>query len=316
MLPRCPSVLLVILALCLTACLLRLPGISPASLAPGNSPSPSPLAFPSPSAESSPPASSRPAISPGTAPPASSSARPSPSTSPSSSASPSPDRAYPPTPLGSAIALVANGSRIHPVIAITIDDGFSSAAVLADLAILERERVNATWFPIGHVVASFPDTWRAVAKAGFPIANHTYDHANLTHYSYTQIVADIEQDSAVVSKIIGEPLVPFVRPMGGAWNQTVLKAAAAAGQRAVVLWDATTGDTAAAPGRTKVNLLVHNATLGRNGSIILMHANLPYTQQALPQIIAYYRARGFEFVTLGQMFGVPGPVPFPPASLP
>jgi peptidoglycan/xylan/chitin deacetylase (PgdA/CDA1 family) len=45
-----------------------------------------------------------------------------------------------------------------------------------------------------------------------------------------------------------------------------------------------------------------------------MHANLPYTQLALPRIIAYYRERGFEFVTLGQMFGVPGPVPFPPSS--
>lgn len=198
------------------------------------------------------------------------------------------------------------------MIAITIDDGFSTSAVLADLAILESEHVNATWFPIGHVVASAPDTWREVAGAGFPIGNHTYDHTNLTRHSYAQVLADIEKDNAVVSKVIGERLVPFVRPMGGSWNTTVLAAAAAAKERAVVLWDATTGDTGRLPGRTDVDLLVRNATRGTDGSIILMHANLPYTQQALPRIIAYYRERGFEFVTLGQMFGVPGPVPFPP----
>ena len=50
--------------------------------------------------------------------------------------------------------------------------------------------------------------------------------------------------------------------------------------------------------------------------LVLMHANGPYTQQALPLIIASYRERGFEFVTLGQMFGVDGAVPFPPGSAP
>jgi peptidoglycan/xylan/chitin deacetylase (PgdA/CDA1 family) len=199
-------------------------------------------------------------------------------------------------------------------VAITIDDGLSSKAVLADLAILELEHVNATWFPIGRVVASSPATWRKVAAAGFPIGNHTYHHANLARRTYAQIVADIRLDSIVISRIIGRPLVPFLRPPGGSWNGLVLAAAAAAGERAVVLWCATTADTAPMPGRSNVDLLVHNATKARNGGIILMHANLPYTQLALPRIIAYYRERGFEFVTLGQMFGVPGPVPFPPGS--
>jgi len=196
------------------------------------------------------------------------------------------------------------------VIAITIDDGFSSSAVLADLAILEREHVNATWFPIGHVVASARSTWRTVANAGFPVANHSYDHAILTKRSFVSIVADIERDNAIVSQVIGTPVVPFFRPSGGAWNPTVLAAAAAAGERAVVLWSATTGDTAPLPGRSDVDRLVRDAIKGSNGGIILMHANLPYTQQALPRIIAYYRERGFDFVTLGQMFRVPGPVPF------
>ena len=210
--------------------------------------------------------------------------------------------------------LVYNGPRTRKIIAITIDDCFSVDAVRADLAILKAQKVNATFFPIGHVAALSPSLWHSIAAAGFPVANHTYDHANLTRYTYAQIVADIKQDNTLLTKIIGGPPAPFVRPMGGSWNSTVLAAAAAAGERYVVNWDTTDGDTASAPGRTEVDLLVRNAIRGTNGSIILMHANLPYTQQALPLIIAYYRARGFTFVTLGQMFGVPGPVPFPPTT--
>ena len=215
----------------------------------------------------------------------------------------------PPVPILASI--VYHGPATRRVVAITIDDGFSPRAVLADLAILKHGHVNATWFPIGRLVVKDPAPWRRVAAAHYPIANHTYDHALLTRRTYAQILADVTLDNEVVGRLIGEPLVPFLRPSGGMWTPSVLAAAAASGEHAVVLWNATTGDAAAMPGRSNVDDLVRNATRGTSGAIILMHANLPYTQLALPRIIAYYRARGYAFVTLGQMFGVPGPVPYP-----
>ena len=215
-----------------------------------------------------------------------------------------------PQPAGS-IALYSSINTSKKVIAITIDDCFSDSAVLADLAILQKYHVNATWFPIGHVVASSPDTFRKVAAAGFPFANHTYSHSDLTKKTYDWIVADIERDNAVVSAVIGEPLLPIVRPMGGSWNQTALSAAGAAGERIMALWDVTDGDTAAMPNRANIDRLVAEGIKGGPGSIILMHANLPYAQQALPRIIEYYQAKGYTFVTLGQMFGLGGPVPYP-----
>ena len=249
---------------------------------------------------------------------------PTPVPTPTPTAAPTPVPTPTPAPLaivprlvgpgGKRPFLVSNGNRDQKTIAITIDDCFSGSAVLADLAILQQARVNATWFPIGRVVAGQPSTWRTVAAAGYPVANHTWDHANLTGYTFDQIVYDIAHDNAVVSRIIGEPLLPFVRPMGGSWNGTVIAAAVAAGEQAVVLWDSSTGDTGG--GLDNVAQLVRNGTAGGPGSIILMHANLPYTQQALPQIIEYYRSRGYTFVTLGQMFGVDGKVPFDPNGNP
>jgi peptidoglycan/xylan/chitin deacetylase (PgdA/CDA1 family) len=221
--------------------------------------------------------------------------------------------AYPNGDLPKGTAYVRYGSRQYPVVAITIDDCYSPAAVAADQAIFEQYHVNVTWFPIGYVAALHPDLWRAIDAAGFPIANHTYDHKNLTVKTYAQIVQDIKDDNYTLKSILGHPIMPFVRPYGGALNDTVIQAAAAAGERAVVNWDSEDGDASGSFAQwSDVSRLISLGEGGKNGSIILMHANHEYTTQALPTIINYYRSHGFQFVTLGQLLGVPGPVPYGP----
>ena len=44
----------------------------------------------------------------------------------------------------------------------------------------------------------------------------------------------------------------------------------------------------------------------RPGSIVVMHMNHPrfHTAEALPEIVAGLRARGFELVTVGELLGV------------
>jgi hypothetical protein len=41
-----------------------------------------------------------------------------------------------------------------------------------------------------------------------------------------------------------------------------------------------------------------------------MHTFVTNTVTALPSIIARYRARGFTFVTVGELLGIDGPTPF------
>jgi peptidoglycan/xylan/chitin deacetylase (PgdA/CDA1 family) len=212
-----------------------------------------------------------------------------------------------------------HGSRTIKAVALTIDDCDNEAAVTALLGILQAQHVNATFFCIGKVVAADPRFWARWAKAGYPMANHTYYHTNLNLKSYATVVAELKKDNAVVARIIGRPLLPVMRPMGGNYDSTVLAAAAAAGEKLVLNWDVSVCDTSAVYGGGKVpsattrylNDLIKNGERGGNGAVILMHAKGPYTQQALPSIIAYYKAHGFIFETVGQMFGLGGLVPFP-----
>ena len=98
-----------------------------------------------------------------------------------------------------------------------------------------------------------------------------------------------------------------MRPPYGAYDDATQLAAIAAGDRRLVLWDVDAQDWTGISAKA----IAKRALAGTKGSIIVMHTSYPNTAKALPQIIAGYRARGFRFVTIGQMIGMDGPVPYP-----
>src|SRR5437868_11294284 len=63
--------------------------------------------------------------------------------------------------------------------ALSFDDGPNEITPRI-LAILEREHVQATYFPVANVAARHPDVIRAFVAAGHEIGNHSLRHANLT----------------------------------------------------------------------------------------------------------------------------------------
>ena len=202
------------------------------------------------------------------------------------------------TPVSAASSVVYAGNRESRTIALTFDDGYYPSSVLSILATLRREGVKATFFPTSRAVKASPATWRQVAAAGHPIGNHTISHPDLTELGYTSIVYQITASRTTIRSVTGYRQTPYVRPPYGAWNSTVVRAAANYGYRKVVLWDVDSQDWR----RPARSTLVYNATRGRNGSIVLLHT-LPNTADALTSIIRSYKARGFRFVTIPKMFG-------------
>jgi peptidoglycan/xylan/chitin deacetylase (PgdA/CDA1 family) len=218
----------------------------------------------------------------------------------------------PSVPTGPSAPLLSSGPTDQRVVAFTIDDDYTEEIVREELAIFQRERVNATFFPVGTAVYAYPDLWKEVARAGFPIGTHTFSHKNLTTLTYDEMVTEIKAGSWAITSVTGVKAVPILRPPWGAWNKTVLVAAHAAGQRAVVLWNTAFDDT----GNWSIGHQIAKAEKGRNGSIILLHGNSAQSVNDLPTVIAFYKSCGFRFVTVGQLIGVPGPVPFPDTNGP
>ncbi len=198
-----------------------------------------------------------------------------------------------------------HGPRTGKVVALTFDDGWSVEGLQDIVAILKAKRAPATFFPVAKAVARHPKVWQSIAAAGFPIANHSWNHGNLAKMSATRAAADIRRSTRLIERVIRAPLFPVLRPPGGSLDKTLMRVARDSGMKAVVMWDVDTRDWTGRRPRS-----VYRSTLdARGGSIILMHTDKSNTATALPRIIDTLRKRGYTLVTVGQLIGLPGPVP-------
>jgi peptidoglycan/xylan/chitin deacetylase (PgdA/CDA1 family) len=208
-----------------------------------------------------------------------------------------------------AAAPIFHGSRNERVIALTIDDDYSSARVGSIFDTLQRGSVPATWFPYANATRSDPGLWRAITAAGYPYANHTRSHAWMTRLSADAQAAEITDARSILEDMTGTPMLPIFRPPYGAYDAGVLEVAEATGYPTVLMWDTSDADTSRQATQAQ---LVHAAMRGQNGSVILTHGGPALTPLILPVVIGLYQDLGFRFVTVPELLGWAGQAP-PPA---
>ena len=166
---------------------------------------------------------------------------------------------------------------------LTFDDG-PSPYTSSILSILDRTGSTATFFHLGVNESGFPHADARIRAQGSKVANHSYDHPDLTTRTPAQLKRQITHG----------PQAKCFRPPYGATNAAVRKAIAKAGLREV-LWSVDTLDWTK-PGVTTL------AKAGRlksisNGTIVLMHdggGDRTQTVAALPRVIADLQARGYK----------------------
>jgi peptidoglycan/xylan/chitin deacetylase (PgdA/CDA1 family) len=200
-----------------------------------------------------------------------------------------------------SVGVVSHGPRSQPVIALTFDDGVSPANCRRILAMLVEQHVPATFFPLAEAMSLDPAFWRLVAAAGDPVGDHTYSHPQLPTLSLAGQFAEIDRGRRVAEAVLGRPLLRVFRPPYGAYNAVTLSAAARAGFGTVLLWDVSDRSTSPTASIAKMRWA---AEQGTNGSVVLMHCGPNVTPFLLSDVIASYRARGFQFVTVAQLFGI------------
>lgn len=105
-----------------------------------------------------------------------------------------------------------------PKIALTFDDGPSTAWTPALLDGLKERGVKATFFLIGENADKNPEIVKRMAEEGHLIGNHTYHHVELTKVSENEARLELADTSAVIVRITGkEP--EYMRPPFGAWQR-------------------------------------------------------------------------------------------------
>jgi peptidoglycan/xylan/chitin deacetylase (PgdA/CDA1 family) len=198
-------------------------------------------------------------------------------------------------------------------VSLTFDDGPAPGVTPRLVRILRDRHVPATFFMNGTKVAAAPRVARRVERSGFLVANHGYDHADMTALSEESIVSTIRRTDAQLRRAGTHP-VPLLRPPYGAVDAEVY-AGARRTRHAVVLWDVDPADwDHRSSAQIADSVLAQLRPRGRN--IVLLHdgvVNSPRTVDAVPRIVRTARRRGYCFVALDTS-GQPG-FPTPTATL-
>jgi peptidoglycan/xylan/chitin deacetylase (PgdA/CDA1 family) len=193
---------------------------------------------------------------------------------------------------------VARVATTDSVVALTFDDGPTTARVDSLLEMLSARRVKATFFLIGNEIATAPAAARALVAAGHEIGNHTYTHDHMIFRTTGTYRAEITRtDSLLRDAGARDPI--FFRPPY-CYKLIGLPYVLWRMGRTTVTWDIEP-ESFPAVARTSDGIARHALSRVRPGSIILLHPWYPSgaaTRAAVPMLIDSLRARGYSIETV------------------
>lgn len=184
------------------------------------------------------------------------------------------------------------------LIALTFDDGPYPVYTPMLLDVLRDLKVPATFFLIGQDAKQWPELTRRIEGDGNEIGDHTYSHPNLDQEDAAQVRNEILQGRDVLWALTHDPAVrKFMRPPHGRYTERTLQIAQRLGYD-VVLWTDDSGDWRSV---TVAQLQRHLLKYATAPEIVLMHSGKLATIEALPYVVARFKAAGYRFVTVGSL---------------
>lgn len=197
---------------------------------------------------------------------------------------------------GGKLTSIWRGDSTRKEIALTFDDGPHPTFTPRLLDLLQQLHVKATFFLVGKKVDAEPLIVARIAQEGHEVANHTYDHINLSKVSPEMVEEQIRKGNEAISRACGKQPTLF-RPPGGHHDEKIYQAAEKLNM-VTVLWTDDPADFAK-PGADVIEDRIMK-DLG-NGSDILLHDGVEQTLQMLPDLVARLRRDGYRFVTMKEM---------------
>ena len=201
-----------------------------------------------------------------------------------------------------------HGDRNSPKIAITVDDCYKSATewIEKDVALCREYGVAMTFFPLvytGCLEEQYRELWQSVVDAGCEIGTHTNRHVKLGNRDTWGIIGGLGRAQEALDQTLGYHYeIRWLRPPYGSIadgkklkKQQVINAVKKYGFQNIIHWDVSeTKDMEKALGDVQ------------NGSILLFHSKKK-DSNFLEKLIPELKARGFEMVTVSELFGFPPP---------
>ncbi len=189
-----------------------------------------------------------------------------------------------------------NVNPLHPMVALTFDDGPGSGTTSRLLSFLESRNARATFFMLGKNIENVKGSKQIIQRMkelGMEIGSHTYDHSQLTKLSKEGVEKQVQQTNDLIKDAIGDgPTV--TRPPYGASNDTVKAALGTP----IILWDVDTLDWKS---RNADSVYQETMKSVRDGSIVLFHDIYGSSIDAIEKIVPALQAKGYQLVTVSEL---------------
>lgn len=188
------------------------------------------------------------------------------------------------------------------LMALTVDDGISSAVVREYATFARRTGMRLTFF-MTAIYPSWTDNsalLRPLVDSGqIQLANHSWSHPNLQKLTDGQIVTELNKTQDFIKNTYGVDARPFFRPPYGNHDARVDKVAASIGYSTPVMWDGTLSDSGLIPADTLKNFAKKYVQSER---LVLGHANAGTVTECFDYITELIKTRQITPVTLNDLY--------------
>ena len=186
--------------------------------------------------------------------------------------------------------------RSDKVVALSFDAAWGNEDTQTLIDILNKYKVNATFFVVGDWVDKYPESVKALAENGNEVMNHSSSHAHFSRLSEEEIVADITGCNEKIAAVTGVTPTLFRCPYGE-YDDHVIHTVNGMGMTAIQ-WDVDSLDW---KGISAAEIKARVLDKVKAGSIVLFHNAAENTPEALPGIIEALIADGYTLVPISQI---------------
>lgn len=178
---------------------------------------------------------------------------------------------------------------------LTFDAGYENGQTEKILDALKKYNAPATFFLVGNYLKTAPDLVKRMIEEGHTVANHTYNHPNMSKISNKDaFAAEMVAMEVAFEELTGKELTKFYRPPQGIYSTENLKMAQELGYD-TFFWSLAYVDWLNDKQPSKEDAF--KKLLGRvhPGAIVLLHSTSKTNGDIMDELLGKYQEMGYTF---------------------